>query len=91
MKLNIMKTAGGKSIVLAHKKIASDNHRSDSRSKSDVEKMIKDGSVGGKKVSLKIGKNDIFSSLSFDGSKKISGQRAYDKKRSALQHYITKK
>ncbi|MBE2217892.1 MAG: hypothetical protein IAE90_06815 [Ignavibacteria bacterium] len=85
------KSAGSKTNIPAHKKSASDNQSPDQRTKSEVEKMIKEGSTGEKKVSVKIGKTDLFNSLSFDGSKKISGQRAFAKKRSAMQHYITKK
>lgn len=91
MKLNIKKQAGGKSNAPAHKKSAMDNQGSKERSKSEVEKMIRDGSTGEKKVPHKIGKTDLFNSLSFDGSKKISGQRAFAKKSSSMQHYITKK
>ena len=91
MKLNIKNQAGGKSNIHAHKKTASDTQSSAGKSKSEVEKMIRDGSTGEKKVSHKIGKTDLFNSLSFDGSKRISGQRAFAKKSSSMQHYITKK
>ena len=92
MKLNIKKSAGSnKSTEPVHKKLAADSVNDADNSKSEVEKMIKEGTTGEKKVSVKIGKTDLFNQLSIDGSKKISGQRAFDKKRSAMQHYITKK
>lgn len=91
MKLNIKKQTGGKSNIPAHKISDMDIQSSAGKSKSEIEKMIKDNRAGEKKASVKIGKTDLFNSLSFDGSKKISGQRAFARKSSAKQHYITKK
>lgn len=70
------------------KKEAADNSQ-----EKAMEMLINDKTGEENRLKGKTGKAGIkgFNPLGFDGSKRVSGQRAFAKKRSAMSHYITKK
>ncbi len=88
MKLNNKKSApGSKNGEKEHINKETDTEE------SAMEKFVKDKTEDKNKAALQTNKTGItgFNSIGLDGSKKVSGQRAFAKKMSRMSHYITKK
>ena len=94
MKLNIKKSStGSNSDVKEHHKKVTEKESNTDTQETAMEKFVKDKTEDQQKLTVQNNKTGIsgFSTLGLDGSKKVSGQRAFAKKMSRMSHYITKK
>lgn len=86
-------STGSKIKEKEHNKKDAEGTAEDDSQRTAMEKLIKDKTGEENRLKGKTDKTGItgFNPLGFDGSKRVSGQRAFAKKRSAMSHYITKK